>query len=149
MAEMRLIVDQLKFSYEGPFDMPGLYRLIESFFYEKGFDKHEKLNQEMVLPTGREVRIEMIPYKNITDYFKLRVRIRIHANHLRKIEVEKEGAKIPIQEGKLMIIFEGFVESDRHGRWENTPFQWFLRTLFDKYIFKSHYLKAEQWLVSD
>ena len=48
-----------------------------------------------------------------------------------------------------MIIFDGYVNSDRYGWWENKPILWFLRVLLDKYIFKGHYIKAEQWLLSD
>lgn len=149
MSEKRLIIDQLKFTYEGLFDMHGLYRLIDSFFYEKGFDKHEKLNVEQVMPTGKSIKVEMIPYKNITDYFKIHVRIRLHGVDIKQTEIDKEGVKIPINDGKIMIIFDGYVESDRHSKWEKSPLHWFIRTMFDKYIFKGHYLKAEQWLVSD
>ncbi len=149
MSEKKLIIDQLKFAYDGPFDLPGLYRLIDSFFYEKGFDKHEKLNVEQVLPTGRSIKIEVIPYKNLSDYFRIHIRIRIYGSDIKRIEIEKDGAKIPLSDGKLMVIIDGYIESDRHSVWEDRPTFWFIRTIFDKYIFKGHYMKAEQWLVSD
>ncbi len=149
MSEKKLIIDQLKLTYEGLFDLPGLYRLIDEYFYDKGYDKRERLNSELVLPTGRSVKIETNHYKNLTDYFKIVTRIRIYGSGIRRPDIDQNGAKLTLNEGKLMLIFDGYVISDRFDRWERTPFLWFMRTLFDKYIFKGHYLRAEQWLMSD
>ncbi|MBI4153189.1 hypothetical protein HY497_01580 [Candidatus Woesearchaeota archaeon] len=149
MSETRLIIDQMKLTYEGVFDLPGLYRLINSFYYERGWDWGEKINTEQILPTGRSIDIELTPFKNITDYYKNMVRIRISGDEIKRVEIEKDGAKIPLQEGKLKIVFDGYIRSDRYSRWEQKPLHWFLRTIFDKYVFKNHYAKAEQWLFSD
>ena len=149
MAEDRLIIDQLKFTYEGVFDLPGLYRMINAFYYERGWDWGEHMNTEQILPSGRNIKIELTPFKNITDYYKNKVRIRIDGEDVKRVEIEKDGAKIPLQEGTLKIVFDGWIRSDRYSRWEDKPFLWFLRTIFDKYVFKDHYSKAEQWLFSD
>jgi hypothetical protein len=149
MSEKKLIIDQLKTSYEGIFDLTGLYRMIDQFFYDKGFDKRERLNTEQIMPSGRMIKIEILPFKNVTDYFKIIVKIRFYGTNIKRVEIERDGAKIPLSEGKIMIIIDGYVESDRFSRWEQTPFLWFLRTIFDKYVFKGYYLRAEQWLLSD
>jgi hypothetical protein len=149
MSEKRLVVDQLKFAYTGLFDLPGLYKLIDSFFYEKGYDKRESMNSEQVMPDGRDIYLELMPFKSITDYFKMQVKIRLHVGHMKKLEIDRDGAKVPINEGELSIVFDGYLQSDRQGRWNNTPVQWFIRTIFDKYIFKGHFVRAEQWVVSD
>ena len=48
MAERTLVVDHLKFSYEGLFSAPELYNLISSLFFEKGWDWYEKMNEEII-----------------------------------------------------------------------------------------------------
>ncbi len=149
MGEKRLIIDQLKFTYEGVFDLPGLYKLMDDFFYEKKYDRMEKLNTEQVFPNGRSIKIETIPFKNITDYFNIHVRIRIYATELKRVEIEKDGTHLSLQEGKILLVFDGYVNSDRQNWWQKRPILWFLRTLMDKYVFKGHYGKAEQWLYSD
>jgi hypothetical protein len=149
MGEKRLIIDQLKFSYEGVFDLPALYKIIDDFLYEQKYDRMEKLNTEQMLPSGRSIKIETIPFKNITDYFNIHIRIRIYATGLKRVEIEKDGGHLSLQEGKIMLIFDGYVNSDRQQWWEKKPILWFLRVLLDKYIFKGHYMKAEQWLLSD
>ena len=149
MSEIRLVIDQTKLTYEGIFNLKGLYEMITQFFYEKGGDYEEKLNTEQIFPHGRNIKIELAPYKNITDYFKLIYRIRIYGTGIKNVELEQDGAKIPLNDGKLMIIIDGYIMSDRYRKWEHKPIQWFFRALADKYIFKGHYLKAEQWLMSD
>jgi len=40
MAEKKLVIDQVKLTYDGIFDLNGLYRTIDAWFYEKGYDKY-------------------------------------------------------------------------------------------------------------
>ncbi len=148
MAEKQLIIDQLKFTHEGVFDLHGLYRLMASFFYEQGWDWKEIMNSEQILPSGRHIKIELEPWKSITDYFKMILRIRIHCADVKQVEIEQNGTKVTLLEGKLMMVFDGYILSDRADKWEATPLRWFIRLIFDKYIFKTHYSKAEQWLIS-
>lgn len=149
MTEKTLVVDQLKLSYEGLFDLAELYRLIDSWFYEKGWDKYEHVNQEAVTPSGRQVHLVLEPYKNITDYFKIIIRLKINFTDVKDIEVEKEGQKLRLNQGEVKMLFDGYVVSDRRSLWNRRPFYWFLSILFNKYFFKEHYSKAERWLLSD
>jgi hypothetical protein len=149
MSEIRLLVDQMKLTYEGIFDLKGLYQLIGNYFYERGWDFYEKLNTEQVFSSGKMVKIEMTPFKNVTDYYQIRIRIRLMGTGIKPIDIDQEGAKIPLQDGTLRMVFDGYVKTDRYDKWEQRPFQWFVRTLMDKYVFKAHYSKAEQWLYSD
>jgi len=149
MSEKKLVIDQMKLTYEGLFDMTGLFRMIDAWFYEKGYDRWELKNYEQVMPTGKDIEIELLPWKKTTDYFKNTIRIRIRAVNLKEVEIEKEGAKIKINQGKLMIIMDGYLESDYENRWENKPILYFIRAIFDKYIFKNYFQKFEKWLVND
>lgn len=149
MVEKKLVIDQLKLSYEGLFDFSELYRLIDGFFFERGYDKLEVMNQEQVTSGGKQIRIILEPEKGITDYFKLIIKVRLYGIDLKEIEVEKDKAKLRLNQGQLKITFDGYVISDRNGKWENSPFLWLVRVLSDKFIFRDHYDKSEKWLVSD
>ncbi|MEK6905624.1 MAG: hypothetical protein AABX24_04450, partial [Nanoarchaeota archaeon] len=78
MAERYLVIDRLKLSYEGLFNADELHELISSFFYEKGYDWYEKMNQVIVTPSGKQIHMILEPWKNITDYYKLIVSIKIN-----------------------------------------------------------------------
>lgn len=149
MSEKKLIVDQVKFTYEGLFDLTELYRLIDSFFYQRNWDKYEKQNIEQVFPTGKHIQWELWPFKNITDYYRMHIKIRARFIDVVKVEVEYEGRKVKLDQGRVRIIFDGYVESDRHQLWEKSPFFWFMRTMLERYVYKRHFRQQEQWLLSD
>jgi len=149
MAEKKLVIDQLRLNYEGLFDIPEMYKMIDGWFYEKGYDKYEKKNEEQVLPTGKEIIIDLRPWKKITDYAKNEIRIRIFMHHVKEIDIEKEGAKVTMHQGQIQMIFDGYLETDYENKWENKPIYFFLRTLFDKYIYKGYTSKFEDRLVND
>lgn len=149
MTERHLVVDQLKLSYEGLFDFAEFYRLIASWFYEKGWDWYEPVNQEAVTSSGRQIRIVLEPWKGITDYFKIIIKIKVNFIDVKDVEVEQDSRKIRINQGEIKMILDGYVISDRLGLWKKSPFYWFLGILFSKYFFKEHYNKAERWLLSD
>jgi hypothetical protein len=149
MTERTLVVDQQKLSYEGLFDLAELYRLIDSWFYEKGWDKYEHVNHELMTQQGRQVRLVLEPWKSITDYFQIIIRIKANFNNITDVEIEKEGGKTRLNQGDVKMIFDGYVVSDRQGKWNKSPFLWFLSIIFNKYFFKKHHNKAEQWLKSD
>ena len=149
MSEKKLVIDQLKLTFEGIFDLNGLYRTIDSWFYEKNYDKWEKKNFEQIMPTGKDIEIEMLPWKKTTDYFKNIIKIRMRFTNIKDVEIEKQGVKLRLNQGKIMMIFDGYLESDYDSKWEDKPLFFLLRTLFDKYVFKPYFNKFEKWLVND
>jgi hypothetical protein len=149
MPEKKLIVDQLKLTYEGLFDLNGLYRMIDSWFYEKQYDRWENRNYEQVLPTGKDIELELLPWKKTTTYFKNTIRIRLRCLNVKDVEIEKEGVKFNINQGTVRIIFDGYLETDYENWWGEKPMFYFIRTLFDKYIYKSHFKYYENWLLHD
>jgi len=149
MGEKRLVIDQLKLTYEGLLDVNGLIRTIDSWLYEKGYDKWDAKNYEQDLPTGKEVDMELLPWKKITDYFENMFKIRLRISNVKDVEIEHNGVKRIVQKGKLMMIFDAYQHSDYEGMWESKPIFFFFRTLFDKFVFKKTVAYYERWLVND
>jgi len=145
----RLVIDQMKMRYDGLFDASELYRIIDGWFYEKHWDKKELVNTELVRPTGKQLNIVMHPWKSISDYHKLWLHIRINILDLQQVEVELDGVKTRLQQGKFFLVLDGFVYSDRHSNWSQRPLHWFIQMLAELYFFRPHYAKAEAWLRSD
>ena len=149
MTERELIVDHMRIQYEGLFDATELYRLIDRFFRDKGYDKRDLKNVEKVRPQGKFIEIELLPWKKTTDYFKNEIKIRMIMEDLKDVEVEKDGRKIKLNQGKLSIVFDGYFSTDYEHRWEGKPTYFFLRTFFDKFFFKSYTDKYKGVLVQD
>ena len=71
MVERDLVIDHLKFSYEGLFNASELYNLISNWFYDKGWDWYERMNQEQITSAGKQIKLVLEPWKCVSDYYKL------------------------------------------------------------------------------
>lgn len=151
MGERRMVVDQLKFSYEGLFNASEFFTVISSWFYEKGWDWMETMNQESVTPEGKHLRIILDPWKSSSDYYKISMHIKIHMMDVKDVEVENKGEMLRLNQGVIRMAIDGYVISDRTGKWVNKdkPFFWFLSIIFEKYFFKDHLGRLETWIKSD
>ncbi|HIJ11828.1 TPA: hypothetical protein HA278_07245 [Candidatus Woesearchaeota archaeon] len=149
MAEKHLVIDHLKFSYEGLFNATEFYDLIVDWFYEKGWDWYEKVNQEQVTPDGKHIRLVLEPWKSSSDFYKLKMKIHLQLLNVREVEVEHEGKTLRLNHGVIRMVFDGFVMSDRTGEWTSKPFWWFFTVVAEKYFFKHHYKKFVEWIKSD
>ncbi len=149
MPERYLVIDRLKLSYEGLFNADELYSLIAQFFYEKGWDWYEKMNQSVATPSGKHIRMVLEPWKNISDYHKLVAAIKINIVDLKNTDVEYRGKTLRTNQGAVHVVIDGYVVSDRKGKWSEKPIYWFMGILFEKYFFHNHYQKAEIWIKSD
>lgn len=149
MTERNLVVDKMRLNYEGLFSVQELYKLIDTWFREKGYDKRERKNTEKVSPESKFIELWLEPWKKITDYAKNVISLRIIINDLKEVEVEKEGIKVKLNQGKIQMVFDAFFETDYEGRWEGKPVYYFLRTLFDKYFYKPYSMGYQNNLMDD
>ena len=44
------------------------------------------------------------------------------------------------------MVIDGYVVSDRKGKWSEKPIYWFMGILFEKYFFHNHYQKQRYGL---
>ena len=138
MAEREVVIDKMRMSYEGLFDVSELYKLIDGWLREKGYDKREKRMAEKVTEGGKFIEWEIEPWKKITDYAKNVIKLRVIMTDIKEVEVERDKAKVKLNQGKVDFVFDGYLETDYEHRWEGKPLFYFLRTLFNKYVFKSY-----------
>lgn len=136
MAERDIIVDKMRVTYEGLFSVTELYKMMDEWFEEKNYDKKELKNVENVTPEGKYIELLVEPWKKVTDYAKNVIRIRMIMTDIKDVEVEKDGVKVKLNQGKIQIVFDAYLETDYENRWEQKPTFFLIRTLFDKYFFK-------------
>ena len=70
MAEMELIIEQVRLTYEGLFKATEIYKLIDNWLRTHGYDKREMKTIEKVTPSGKYIEIESLPWKKQTEYVK-------------------------------------------------------------------------------
>jgi hypothetical protein len=138
MTETKIVVDNLSLNYEGLFNAKEYYRLVDKFMAEKNYNKREVLNTEKVESSGKFIDLEVEPYKKVSDYAKIVIRVRSKMFNVKEVEVEKDGHKLRLNQGKINILIDGILQTDYENRWTNRPFWIFLRTIYDKFIYKTY-----------
>ena len=149
MGHLKLVVDHVKTDYSGPVNLKELFKFIENFIWEKGFDKQHEKDFEQNTPNGKFVEWQISPWKKITDYQQYIIKVRVLGYDLHKTEMIVDDKKSKIDNGRVVIIIDGFVEYDYDNYWSNRPFFFFLRTIYDYFIFKVYTEGFEQRLVHD
>ncbi len=138
MGERKIVVDDSKIEYQGLFNSKELYRVIENWIKDHGYDKREASNTEYTKHEGKFIELKLAPWRTITDYAKIIMKVKIVMNDLKDVEVKSDGHRLRMNQGKLVISFQGIVETDWEGRWISKPTLFFLRTLYDKYIYRMY-----------
>jgi len=149
MTAIKNIVEGESLSYIGLFKVKELYDLIEKWCYEMGYDHQELKNYQEHYDEGKQIIIEARPNKIITDYAKIEIRIFMIFSEIKDVEVERGGTKEVYNKGKLDIIFDLFLVTDWENILQGRPIYYFLRTLFDKFIYRSYTKKFERKALGD
>src|SRR3989338_322430 len=149
MSEKFLVIDHLKLSYEGLFNAAELYNVIGSWFFGKGWDFNETINMERVTPEGRQIHQVHEPWKSVSNYYKIFMKITLNMMDVKDVEVQHEGKMLRLNQGKVNITIDGYVLADRDHQWTENTFKWFFTIIANKYFFKQHYKKFETWIKGD
>ena len=149
MAEKKIVYQDKFISFEGLFDLRNLFRTIVKWFNEHGYDMWENKNFEEVYENGKKVIFELIPYKKVSDYYKLEIRIFAVFENLKEVEIELSGVKQKLLKGGANFTFDATLVTDYENRWESRPAYYFYRALIDKFIYKSYTDKYEEELIKD
>ncbi|RME52864.1 hypothetical protein D6783_03565 [Candidatus Woesearchaeota archaeon] len=138
MAEVYTLIDGKEFSYEGIFNLQKLYKIIDTFFKEHHWNKNEIKNFEQVEPKGRQVVLEIMPWRTFSDYCKEEIRVFMIASELKDVDVTIDGVKRRLQQGKLFFSFDAYLHTDRKKQWEGRPLLYFFRIFVDKFVRKGY-----------
>jgi hypothetical protein len=149
MPEKKIVYQDKFISFEGLFSLKDLFRMIVRWFNEHGYDMFENKNYEEVYEDGKKVIFELIPYKKVSDYYKLEIRVFAVFESLKEVEVELNGVKQRLLKGRANFTFDATLVTDYEGRWESRPTYYFYRTLIDKFIYRSYTDKYGAGLIKD
>lgn len=136
MVERTTVVDGLMLNYQGLLNINEFYRIQDKWFREKGFDKYEKRNTEQVFKDKRQIEIELEPWKKINDYAKEVIKMNLLITNVKDVVVVKDNHKVKLQHAKLSVKFTSYLETDWESKWEANPVMFFIRTIFDQFVYK-------------
>jgi hypothetical protein len=136
MSEYEMVVVNNRITYEGIFSIHGLYQVIDKWLTDKNYDKFDKVHTEVIKPDGKYIDIELEPDRNLDDYTKYVIRVRLFCSHLKDVTVDIDGKKQKLNEGKVVVILDSWVKTDWQDRMESKPLYHIIRSVYNKYIFK-------------
>ena len=149
MAHLKIVVDHEKIEYSGPFDANSLFRMIDNFVFERGFDKKQEKDFEHNTTNGKFIEWQISPWKKITDYIQYIIKVRVLCYDLQKADIKQNGKKTKIDSGRVIIVIDGFMAYDYDNYWDRHPMLFFIRTIYDYFVFKAYTERFEQRLVHD
>jgi len=135
MAEKdRVVKEELK--HKGIFDFAALYSFSHSWWKEE-YGINESKYTERVSGNKRDIRIEWIATKDISDYFKFEHKIEFIISGLTDVEVEIDGEKKKMNQGEIEIKITAILVKDKDSKWDTSPFNRFMRDVYNKYVIPS------------
>ncbi len=138
MVEKKIVVYDLRLSYNGPLRIEEFYKEVEDWTKEKGMEKELKKKMEHVTSKGKEIEWTVECWKNVAEYAKVVVRLRAMFHDVKEVNTVIDGKKARINQANVLLIFDGILETELSERWEQKPLFYFIRALFDKFVWKFH-----------
>lgn len=149
MSHLKIVVDHEKIDYSGPHNTGDLFRMIDNFLFERGFDKKQDKDFEQNTPHGKFIEWQISPWKKISDYGRYIVKVRVLGYDILKADAVNNGKKTKVDNGRLIIVVDGFMDYDYDHRWDDKPILFFFRAIYDHFVFKAYTERFEHMLVHD
>ncbi len=134
MIEKKVVVDRMLINYTGPFEVTEFYKIVEDWKEHHGREKEIKKKSEEVSPQGKNIEWSVELWKFETEHDKIMTRVKAFFKNVREIKIEKAGAVRKLNHGDVVIVLDAFLETDYHHEWTMTPWFYFLRIVFDRFI---------------
>lgn len=136
MAEKEEIIAE-KFDYSGIFHFSEYYAFAHKWLKNEDYDVVEEKYSENVSGNSRSIYIEWKATKQVSDYFKIEIKMKFDLKDLVDVEVEIDGKKKKMHKGRVAMDMKGNLVKDPESKWEGTAFNRFLREIYNKYIIPS------------
>ena len=138
MADLRILLKDKELKYTGLIDVKGLYRLLFSFFEDNDFYFYESRNEEQHFDDEKQILLKLEGNKKFAEFTRLVMEVEVYFTHLKEVFVEKEGKKVKMHQGTVLFKTDVVLMTDYFKTFEQNAFQFFLRTLMNKYVLKPY-----------
>ena len=137
MVEKKQVLYDLRTTYNGPFVVEDFYAEVENWVREKGMEKEPKKKMEHVTKNGKKIEWVIEANHHFDDLHHGIVVLRALLDNVKESIIKKDGKKIRINNGDVLINIDGFIQSHIHGSfYQVKPVYYFIRALVDKFIYK-------------
>ena len=148
MAEKDKILEQT-LKRRGPFDFKETYQFMYRWLTEEGYDVEEKKYEEKVAGESKDIEVNWVCEKKVSDYFKNEMKILIRVTGMKDVEVEKGGERVKMNQGTFTGKISGSLVKDWESTWEGNPLGKFLRGVYDKFVVEGRIKNYEGKIAGD
>lgn len=149
MSEKEEVIKE-KLDHSGLFDFKGLYSFAHGWLSEdKNYGVVEEKYSEKVSGNSREINIEWVASKRVSDYFKFEIKIRYSISGLTDVEAEIDGEKKRLNKGKISLSITGNLIKDPESKWDKQPLTRFFRDIYNKYVIPGRVFSMESIIEKD
>ena len=134
--EIQHVVLGMQVNYQGIFNYADLLVLIDAFFKKNGYTKHIMGHKEKVTKSGKNINLRLRPFKEVKTN-KLEVQVWLNISDLKDVKRKIDGIPVNLNKGKVNVTIDAFVIQDMRGKWEARAEYTVIRTIFDKFLFRS------------
>ncbi len=134
--EKQLFINNRIIKYKGIFRADELFSTINQTIEERGYQKREKKSEETVTENGKKIYVELRPFKVMSNYVRLMIKIKITMDNVTETAVVLRGEKRLFQNGEIQVAFDAWSLTDYANRWGMKPWVFFLKGIIHKYFKK-------------
>ena len=150
MVEKKQVLYDLRTTYSGPFVVEDFYKEVDSWIKEKGFEKEPKKRMEHVTKSGKKIEWVVEAHGHLDSLHHEVIVMRALLDNVKESVIKKDGKKIRINNGDVLINIDGFIQSHIHGSFFQTkPIYYFIRALIDKFVYMFWSFKWDGTVNSD
>ena len=135
MVEVSPVFDG-KVVHAGIFEFREMYRFLYEWFRQFEYLVQEKKYSEKIKADGKEVDIEWICLRKISEDYRFRMRVLIRIIKLVTVEVQEGGVSVKRDKGDIEVKFYSYIERDWQNRWDQHPITKFLRGFYERYMLR-------------
>ena len=122
--------------YSGIFDFNELMNSINSYLGDRNYIPVQKEHSEKITPAGREVVIDIEPFRDVTEYVRFNIRVSVLVFRMVDVMVEEEGRKVKKQKGDLEFMIKANIKKNWKKTFSKTSSGEFFRQTYEKYFTK-------------
>jgi len=137
-------------NYTGIFSFSRFYKFCYDWLTEElGMQVIERKYYEKLTGESKSMEIKWECKKELTDYFRFDAKVVMMVRELGKVEITEGGAKVETNKGSIRIKIEGILVRDYKGKFETSPFNKFLRGIYEKWVITSRIEEFKGKIVAD
>ena len=136
MPEKKQVLYDLRTSYNGPFVVEDFYAEVDDWIRQNGLEKEHKKKLEHITKNGKRIEWVIEAHEHLDNLNHGIVRLWALFDNVKEVVIKKEGKKVRINNGEVMITIDGFLQTHlRASIYQTKPVYYFIRGVIDRFIY--------------